>query len=220
MLRAPDWSSWLGAKERCLWIHGIPGAGKTVLMSYLIEQVKQHCGSLQTKNCASVYYYCFFGRNQNEAAPFLRWLISKLCRQADLVPGSVYKLYKHGSEPSFEELLEAVEAILVEFDCIYLTIDALDESIPRDDLLQVLQALATDSRFKKIKLLVSSREYIDIEKVMKGFSVSVPMADTFVEEDIRLHVRSTLQTNSKFKRWPQSLLDQVEAAVSTGARGM
>ena len=220
MLRAPEWSSWLNANERCLWIHGIPGAGKTVLMSYLIERVEQHCSNSQTKTCASVYYYCYFGRNENEAAPFLRWLVNQLCRKADSVPGSVYKLYKRGSEPNFEELLEAVEAILEEFDCIYLEIDALDESIPRDDLLQVLQALATDSRFKKIQLLVSSREYIDIEKVMKGFSVSVSMANPSVEEDIRLHVRSTLQANTKFKRWPQSLLDEVEAAVSTGARGM
>ena len=220
MLRAPEWSSWLDASKRCLWIHGIPGAGKTVLISYLIEQIKQHCSSSQAGKCASVYYYCYFGRNQNETVPFLRWLINQLCRRADSVPRSVYELYKHGVEPSFEELLAAVEAILENFNCTYLAIDALDESIPRDDLLQILKTLATDSRFKKLQILVSSREYIDIEKVMEKFSVSVSMANPYVEEDIRLHVRSTLQANSKFKRWPQNLLDEVEDTLSKGARGM
>ena len=220
ILRAPEWSSWLNANERCLWIHGIPGAGKTVLMSYLIEQIKQHCSNSHTTKCASVYYYCYFGRNQNEAAPFLRWLISQLCRQADLVPRSVYELYRHGAELNLEELLAAVGTVLGEFDHAYLAVDALDESIPRDDLLQILRTLASDPRFKKIQLLVSSREYIDIEKVMEEFSVPVSMANPYVEEDIRLHVRSTLKADSKFKHWPQVLLDKVEETLSVDARGM
>ena len=150
----------------------------------------------------------------------MRWLINQLCRKAHLVPRSVYELYKYGVEPNIEELLAAVEAILEEFDSIYLAIDALDESIPRDDLLQILKTLVTDSRFKKLQLLVSSREYIDIEKVMDEFSVSVSMANSYIEEDIKVYVRSALKANSKFKRWPQDLLDEVETSLSTGARGM
>jgi hypothetical protein len=220
MLRSPAWASWLDATQRCLWIHGIPGAGKTVLMSYLIEQIKQHCGQSQNEKIAYIYYYFYFGHNQDEAVPFLRWLINQLCRQADFVPGKVYKMYKHGGEPSLVELLKALEDILDKFDIIYIVVDAIDESNPREDLLKVLRDLVTDSRFKKLQLLASSREYIDIERVLGEFSVSVSMANPFVEEDIRLHVRSTLQSNSKFRRWPQGLLDEVEDAVSTGARGM
>jgi Cdc6-like AAA superfamily ATPase len=220
MLRSPAWASWLDAKQRCLWIHGIPGAGKTVLMSYLIEQIKQHCDQSQKGKSAYAYYYSYFGHNQDEAVPFLRWLINQLCRQADLVSGNVYKMYKHGGEPSLVELLNALEDILDEFEITYVVADAIDESNPREDLLKVFRDLVTDSRFKKLQLLASSREYIDIERVMEEFSVSVSMANPFVEEDIRLHVRSTLQSNSKFRRWPQEPLDEVEDAVSTGARGM
>jgi hypothetical protein len=220
MLRSPDWANWLDAKQRCLWIHGIPGAGKTVLMSYLIEQIKQHCDQSQKGRTAYVYYYSYFGHNQDEAGPFLRWLINQLCRQANFVPGSVYKMYKYGGEPSLVELLKALEDILDKFEITYVIVDAIDESNPREDLLKVFRDLVTDSRFKKLQLLASSREYIDIERVMGEFSVSVPMANPFVEEDIRLHVRSTLQSDPKFRRWPQELLDEVEHAVSTGARGM
>jgi NACHT domain len=220
MLRSPEWASWLDAKQRCLWIHGIPGAGKTVLMSYLIEQIKQHRDQSQKGKSAYVYYYFYFGHNQDEAVPFLRWLINQLCRQADLVPGNVYKMYKHGGEPSLVELLKALEDILDKFEITYVVADAIDESNPREDLLKVFRDLITDSRFKKLQLLASSREYIDIERVMGEFSVSVSMANPFVEEDIRLHVRSTLQSDPKFRRWPQELLDEVENAVSTGAKGM
>ena len=220
ILRTPEWSSWLSANERCLWIHGIPGAGKTVLTSYLIQHIKHHCSTSPTKKCAYVYYYCYFGRSQNEAAPFLRWLVNQLCRQADSTPRYVYRLYKEAGEPDFEELLMAVGEVLEEFDCVYLAIDALDESTPRNDLLEVLRALATDTKFQKLQLLASSREYIDIGKVMREFSLSISMANPCVEEDIRLHVRSSLESNSKFKRWPQKLLDDVEDALSKGAQGM
>lgn len=189
-------------------------------MSYLIEQIKQHCGQSQTTKVAYAYYYSYFGHDQDEAVPFLRWLLNQLCRQADLVPGNVYKMYKYGGEPSLVDLLNALEDLLDKFEITYVIVDAIDESKPRENLLKVLQNLATDSRFTKLQLLASSREYPDIERVMEEFSVAVPMANLFVEADIRHFVRSTLQSDRKFKQWPQVLLDEVESAVSTGAKGM
>ncbi|KAM0798578.1 hypothetical protein BDR22DRAFT_858945 [Usnea florida] len=220
MLRSPEWTAWLRAKHRCLWINGIPGAGKTVLMSYLITQVKQHCDQLQDGKAACVYYYCYHGHGQDETLPFLRWLVNQLCRRANVVPGSVYKMYKYGGEPSLVELLNALEEVLQKFEAAYVIVDAIDESNPREDLLKVFRDLATDLRFAKIQLLASSREYIDIERVMQDFSVSLSMANNFVQEDIRIHVRHRLESNPKLTRWPQDLLDEVEEAVSTGARGM
>jgi Cdc6-like AAA superfamily ATPase len=220
MLRSSEWANWLDAKQRCLWIHGIPGAGKTVLMSYLIDQLKQHRNSQGDRKIAYVYYYSYFGHNQDETTPFLRWAINQLCRQASLVPGSVYDMFKYGGEPSLIDLLKALADVLDEFEMTYVMIDAIDESNPRDDLLKVLRDLATDSRFQKLQILASSREYIDIDRVMREFSVAVTMANTFVEEDIRRHVRSSLQSNSRFGRWPRDLLNGVEDAVSIGAKGM
>ena len=220
MLRYPEWTTWLQGKQRCLWIHGIPGAGKTVLMSYLITQARQYCDQLQDGKAACVYYYCYYGHDQDETGPFLRWLVNQLCRQANVVPGSVYKMYTYGGEPSLIELLNALEEVSQQFKFVYVIVDAIDESNPRKDLLKVFRDFATDLRFAKIQLLASSREYIDIERVMEDFSVSLSMANNFVQDDIRIHVRHRMNSNPKFTRWPQDLLDEVEEAVSIGARGM
>ena len=152
MLRSPEWRDWLNAKRRCLWIHGIPGAGKTVLASHLIETINEHCEQTPQRTCISVYYYCYFGHNQNEVAPFLRWLITQLCRQhnEDLIPNQVYSLFKRGVEPSLPELLNAVQASITNLETVYVVIDAVDESQDRGDLLKVLRDLATDPRFRKI----------------------------------------------------------------------
>ena len=221
MLRSPEWANWLDAKQRSLWIHGIPGAGKTILMSYLVEQIKQHCKHIRPGKCAYVYYYCYFAHDQDETAPLLRWLLNQLCRQADVVPDTVFTMYKYGGEPGVVELLGALEDILEMFEVTYVVVDALDESsLPREELLRTLQGIATSPRFEKLQLLTSSREYIDIERFMSQFSMSISMANPFVEDDIRVYVRSLLRSSNKFRRWPQELLDEVEQTISTGAKGM
>lgn len=220
MLRSSEWIKWLKSKTRCLWIHGIPGAGKTVLASNLISAINQHCKDHPSKKHAFVYYYCYFGHNQDEAAPFLRWIINQLCRQADIVPTLVFTLYKKGSHPNLADLFCALQAILQSFETVYITVDAIDESMPREDLLKVLRDLVTDPRFQNVQLLGTSREYIDIENVMTPISVRVSMMNPLLDEDIRKYVRSRVDTNLKMMRWTSDLRDEVVDAVSSKAKGM
>ncbi|KAL5593067.1 hypothetical protein FOBRF1_012169 [Fusarium oxysporum] len=132
----------------------------------------------------------------------------------------MHGLFKRGTEPSIPELLDTLEQILQVFSCVYIVIDAVDESNPRDELLEVIHTLVTDRRFPNLQILVTSREYMDIERVMEKVSVSVPMSNELVEQDIRLYVRSILCSNLKFQCWPDDILIEVEDAVSTKAKGM
>jgi hypothetical protein len=221
MLRSPKWNDWIECKNRCLWIHGIPGAGKTVLASYLIGEIKNHCKALSGKRCTHIYYYCYFGHNQDEATPFLRWVINRLCRESDAVPSCIYDMFKHGGTPSLIDLMGALELMLsASFDTVYITIDAIDESMPRADLLKLLRDLATDARFEKIQLLATSRQYLDIERVMEEVSVEVSMSNPLVDEDIRTYVQSQLHTLPNFKRWPPNLLVEAEQALMSKSKGM
>ncbi|KAG5807071.1 hypothetical protein H9Q74_012590 [Fusarium xylarioides] len=176
MLRSQHWTRWLASSTRCLWVHGIPGSGKTILASWLIENVQSHCKRVSTRKspCVSAYYYCYFGHHQDESAPFLGSVITQLSRQADVISTLTHDLYRRGGEPSTPELLDALEQILRVFSSVYIVIDAVDESNPRDDLLDVIQTLVTDRRFTNLQILVTSREYIDIERAMEKVSVSVP----------------------------------------------
>src|SRR5207245_11314835 len=68
-------------------------------------------------------------------------------------------------------------------------LDAIDESMPRMDILKILRDLITDPRFPKIRVLATSREYPDIEESMKGISASISMMNPLLDEDIRLFVQ-------------------------------
>jgi hypothetical protein len=219
-LRSPNWKDWLSGKHRCLWIHGIPGAGKTTLASFLIQNVKEHCRQMIGTTVGDCYYYCSFRHNQHEASSFLRWIIGQFSRQAEAVPTILYELYKSGVQPSIPNLLDILEATLDNFDAAYVVVDALDESNPRLDLLKIIRDLSTDARFSKIRLLATSREYLDIETIMIPISVDISMSNPLVEDDIRTCVRSLLASKLKFKRWPKDLLLEVEETVSKEAKGM
>lgn len=85
-----EWDSWLRSeatpKSCFLWIHGIPGSGKSVLASFAIESIKSHCQDLSTiinrRRLGYVYYYCHYSHKEDEGSPFLRWVIAQLGRQA------------------------------------------------------------------------------------------------------------------------------------------
>ncbi|KAK4231120.1 hypothetical protein QBC38DRAFT_258954 [Podospora fimiseda] len=222
VLRCPEWRSWVEGDIRCIWIHGIPGAGKTILASHLIETANRICAKDPSadEKLACIYYYCYYGHSQDESEPFLRWVLDRLCRQLDQVPNIVYDLYRRGNGPSLSQLLHAIEETVKPFSTVYIFVDALDESSTRGNLLKIIRDLATDFRFEQIKVLATSREYIDIEAVMSDISKSISMKNPVLDADIRLYVQAQLKRHHKLQRWPEHIKKDVLEALSTKAKGM
>ncbi|KAI1376240.1 hypothetical protein F4677DRAFT_419289 [Hypoxylon crocopeplum] len=223
VLRTPEWKDWLSitnGSRRCLWMHGIPGAGKTVLASHLVEEIKQHCGQAVNQNFANIYYYCYYAHNQDESVPFLEWTLSQLCRHATVIPDLIYKGYEKDQRPRLEELLSGLEDVLKKVGAVYITLDAVDESEERSNLLRVIRDLSTDPRFGKIQLFVTSREYFDIERTMEPISTPLSMSNSFVQEDIERYVNVRLTSSLSFQHWPFELREEVKDALAKGAKGM
>jgi hypothetical protein len=191
-------------------------------MSHLFELVQEnpHSPKQEQNMVAWVYFYCYYGRNQDESGPFLRWVIVRLCRQARWVPENLNQLYKYGSTPSLSQLLDGLAAILDRYRVVNLFIDALDESIPRENLLRVLRCLITENRFSKIQLLMTSREYVDISRAMEGVAIPLSLRNKNLKEDIARHIQSAIHSKSKFNKWPRGLLDEVVTALATQSQGM
>ncbi|UQC85687.1 L-galactose dehydrogenase [Colletotrichum lupini] len=157
---------------------------------------------------------------QDESAPFLRWVLERMCRKVDQVPDHLWTMFKDGKDPSLSDLLTALEAVSRYFSGVHITIDAVDESSPREELLKVLRDLATDLRFSNIRLLVTSREYLDIEKVMEEVSTEISMRNEYLDADIRLYTESRLATNDKLKDWTEDVRQEALEALCIGAKGM
>lgn len=216
----PEWIGWIATEYRFLWISGIPGAGKSVLASYLNGELKKYRSS--DAAIATAYYYCFYGHNQDESEHLLRWLVGQLCRVMREVPNAIHESSKQGCDPSVAELLAAIEESLdaASFKTFYVIVDAVDESRPRNQLLDVLQTLATERRFNKVQLLCTSRRYHDIDAVLKPISTQLSMDNASVQDAIQRHVHAELFDRENFRGWSGALLGETETALASGAQGM
>jgi Cdc6-like AAA superfamily ATPase len=203
-----------------LWLHGIPGAGKTILASYIVQNTQRFCEDSNLSHTGWAYYYCYYGRNQEETHPLLCWIISQLCRQLKYIPEKLRMLRNRGTEPGYEDLLEVLSSLVTKFRRVYIVLDALDESQDRKFLLDLLIKIASDDAFEKVRLLAMSRKELDIQKAFEGKCSSISLSNSLVDEDIRVYIESQLQTDRKLSRWPDSLKRDIRNALVKGAKGM
>ncbi|KAK2606651.1 hypothetical protein N8I77_005385 [Diaporthe amygdali] len=177
------WKDWCEGgspiNARFLWIHGLPGAGKTVLASFGIDHV---AAEYQHKGVS--YYYCSHERHKKghtsseEACSLLRWVIRDLTAQVTrpktrtsnhqaIIPKTLEDLYvKHDFSVKnlLECLLAVTQYIAEEFQQqVCIIVDAVDESpSPRDVLLDVLTTIGTDPAWHHVSLCFTSRKETDI----------------------------------------------------------
>lgn len=174
--RSNKYKDWKNGSARFLWFHGIPGAGKTILFSYFVEDIKQYCKTIGSKDITYSYYYCYFGRSQDEVPHLLRCVINQLCRKIQYVPKEILDCFRTGEEPAVLVLIQALSTVLRNFWRVYLMLGALDETLDRQNLLRLLNQLAGDS-FDKLVLLAASRKEIDVEISLKPISTNMSLSN-------------------------------------------
>ncbi|KAI1384637.1 uncharacterized protein F4822DRAFT_445952 [Hypoxylon trugodes] len=253
MTETEGWKQWLdggsidaSGYRRFIWIYGIPGAGKTVLASYLIDTIATHCCSIGYS-----YYYCHNERNQDETMHLLRWIVSDLSRQAGrFIPQKLEEL-RHKGDFTIASLLDCFLAISRQIaqrgKRVYLVVDAIDESRrPRERLLDVLIKIGTDESFDHVSLLMTSREEPDIKDKMTMVEegrdrdtnsmevdqiadrmidgripyTPITMENGDVMKAIRTYVRKQLNRNEKLCWWSKDFREEVEEQLARNARGM
>jgi len=243
LLRSKEWNEWLHGNDykRLLWIHGIPGAGKTVLASFIIDHLMALCKEPikeRQQPCFITYYYCHYtnkhhrgnmtgmGYSQEDAEldtahQLLKWIIGELCWHTQKIPTTLLKdFYDKNRNPNMQHLEEMLETALASFDgTCYLVIDAVDESSPRRELLHLISALSTDdARFGNLRILATSRLYADINDALLPISTTLPMSNHLVDDDIRKFVRSRLHSNRLLRSLP--FASEIEERLVAGANGM
>ncbi|KAK0721765.1 hypothetical protein B0T26DRAFT_192499 [Lasiosphaeria miniovina] len=221
VFQTDQWRYWLTGGKRLLWIYGIPGAGKTILASYLIETIKERCRKSTTiLPEAAAFHYCFHARSDgDERTKCISSLIAQLCRQLQHIPPFLKTAHQHNSA-TLGDLMQVFNQIVLRFETVHIVIDALDEAGERGRFLTLIHSLVSSSRYTNVRVLVTSRDEIDIRRTLEPISSHISMSNPVVDDDIRRHVHSELHSDPKFLRWPPALLDQVENALIKGAKGM
>src|SRR5690606_33518325 len=130
LLESCDCKSWTSETGKTLLCTGMPGAGKTVMSSIVIKDLRD-----TLKGDSRVGIACLFcnykEREQQTAAELLAGLVKQLVRRLTTLPTTVEELYTTHTEsetrPTMDDLSDALQSIADKFDRVYFIIDALDE---------------------------------------------------------------------------------------------
>ncbi|KAL1966043.1 hypothetical protein VTN77DRAFT_4983 [Rasamsonia byssochlamydoides] len=226
-LESPQYREWKTKVGSFLWLRGIPGCGKTILSSTIIQDLIQSSTDDFT-NALAFYYFDFNDSQKQRVQPMLKSIIAQLSRQCQNVPSALELLFSScgdGSrEPSTEALLSTLLGMIPDYPEVYLVLDALDESVERQDLLDVLEQLASPQA-KNFHILVTSRAEHDIESTLRPLLAQnfiVSFQTLLVNEDIRRYIRHRWSNDRILKRWrgDDSIREEVEDALMEKANGI
>jgi ankyrin repeat protein len=130
LLNSSEFQKWLNTSKQTLFCPGIPGAGKTMITSIVINDLY-----IKFQNDASVgiaYIYFNFRRQQEQKPPdLLASLLKQLIQEQPFMPEHVKSLYERHknkrTRPSFDEISKALDFIVADYSRAFIIIDALDE---------------------------------------------------------------------------------------------
>lgn len=171
-LNGSAFQDWLNTNNSFLWLHAIPGAGKTILVSSAIELLKER---VKGTNIGLAYYYCDYKIPETqEPSRLLCTLLAQVARQHRSISQKLQlfierRSHEHlGSILTHDELQYNFASFLEgSFSQIILVVDAIDESSQRSCMMSDLKSILLECPF--VKVLVSSREEFDITKAFKSF---------------------------------------------------
>jgi nucleoside-triphosphatase THEP1 len=203
LFRKPEFVEWMSSStSSILWLHGIPGSGKSMLVAHVIEYIHDRISS-ETDPAPLAYFYC--ARNSNEpersdASELMRSILEQLsCSGEDLpIREPVVQAYDakkkeaRGRKPGKLELEEVVKTVLklLESNPATIVIDGLDECDPtkRQELLDSLETIIADSD-NIVKVFLSSRDDHDlVHRLSKTPNLYIRASDN--KEDIENFVKT------------------------------
>lgn len=224
LLEGTTYATWKEHDNSFLWLYGIPGCGKTILASTVVEDLKKSPDSSQN---TLYFYFDFTDVSKQSFEKTLCTLIYQLYHKNESVRKHVDSLYstcENGRrQPSIGLLRTTFTEMVRQAGEVWIVLDALDECGSRDDLLPWLR----DFRESEVNLhlLVTSRPEQDIESAIKCYASTeyiIAVQGELIDGDIDSYVRARVRSHKGLERWQArpDIQGEIEADLLERANGM
>lgn len=207
-----------------LFCPGIPGAGKTILASIVIDELHDRFGS--GGETAIAYLYCNFKRQDEQSAiELLSSLLKQLAQSQSPLPSSIQEIYSEhtakGTRPSMGEVSETIIKLLSRASDsakTYVVIDALDECRTYDgSRTRLLDAMFEIQRASNINLLATSRFISEITERFKEQPALEIRAST---ADVTRYLQGNLAMLPAFVSRNSKLQTEISTEITRTVDGM
>lgn len=215
---------WKEGSSPLIWIKGIPGSGKTILSSFIVEELK---ADAQDPSHVVLYFYFEFKPTiDNSLDGLIRNFLTHLFMKNEKVRSNLQGLYeKHSNEtPSTDLLVETFRSSVSRFSRVDIVIDALDEVENISNLRTLLGWITATARSSegRIRLIVTSRNDDEIESSLYNVGETVTMTEDVVKNDIAKYVEKQIDENPDLRRWKKSTKaqDAIKSTLIEKSEGM
>ncbi|PBK65236.1 hypothetical protein ARMSODRAFT_438992 [Armillaria solidipes] len=228
LLSHPRFASWYSSGS-FLWMNGIPGNGKTLLTSFVIDHLKERVTSDEIVLFA---FADFQDARSTDVVVLLRTLLARLldhCKPEDFVEEPDFaELEKtmqryHADRPKFlQYLVELLGKASAPWKRVFVVIDALDECMQgkRRESIAAIRDLA--SAGSNISILVTSRAEQDIVDVLSSVPTISLVNETWrVKDDIRRFIEEKMNNSDlSLARLPEPVRARISSTLLEKANGM
>ena len=221
-----EFKEWRYGRGRILWLHGIPGTGKTVLSSTLIEQLK--ADSKRQPVRIAFYYFDFSDRQKQTTESCVRSLVKQLFDQSTGVSEELKLVFENVSlgRPTVEALAKVLREMLNDTYQDFIVIDALDECTEQEgerereaffDVLREVKCICDGA----YNIFIASRPEPDIQRDLSSLgAIEMTMERSLVDHDIRTHIGALLLREPRFKKWPETIRTEIQSVLLGQSKGM
>ncbi|KAA1475015.1 hypothetical protein DENSPDRAFT_932059, partial [Dentipellis sp. KUC8613] len=226
LLHDLQFSAWKQEKQSSLWLHGIPGSGKSVLCSTIVSTLLQEYKS--KSSCAVAFFYFDF---KDPSKQVFRGLLASLLGQlssqnhnAFSVLKQLYVEHNYGHrQPSLLSLETALGNILKLFEAAYIILDALDECLEYERqryLFPFMENLILDAEYP-VHLFTISRNQIDIRACLETKVTHVMNMDkAYISKDIGLHLSTVFDKDRFFSNLCDDIKLKIRRVLLQRSNGM
>jgi hypothetical protein len=227
LLESDEYTGWKRAATTPLWLYGIPGCGKTILSSTVLQDVRQHCQDDPGKVTA-YFFFDFNDAQKQDPEKMVRSLLCQLSQQSIKIPASLDALFsscENGQrQASIHALMNALHSMIQELPQVFIVLDALDECTQRGDLMEMLETMM-GWKVPNLHLLMTSRKERDIESSLEDYvdgQNRICLQSAVIDKDIQRYVRQRLSDDKRLQKWAKdaSMMGQIETVLMNGAKGM
>ncbi|KAL9051870.1 MAG: hypothetical protein Q9162_005761 [Coniocarpon cinnabarinum] len=226
LLVHPTFRQWLQGESKVLWCHGIPGAGKTVLTSIVIDHLRRRkpdvtANEPSENESITLWVYCNYRSYASQAVnDLLAALLSQVLQHEDIIPEPVRQSYvthsRRATRPNIEELIPILKRQLEQYKTAFIVVDGLDESPVqenRERLVDALRGLGT-----QVRLLVTSRPISDIKSMFeRNARLEIRADDRDIAEFLERSMSSRLR---RFCAVDQDFKVTIISKITKAANGM
>ncbi|KAG5817884.1 hypothetical protein H9Q71_001671 [Fusarium xylarioides] len=220
LLNSPVFQEWKLGTRQHLWLYGLAGCGKTILITMILDYLLQ----LDTYTTLA-FFFDFNDARKQKLEDLLRLLAIQLYHTGNEAARRLDSLFTSHDDgrrqPDTNALSACVDIMIQIAGKVFIIIDALDECIAREELVQWLKHLAS----RKAQLIVTGRPEIEFQSAIpQSFDKlnCVQLDKNVVNGDICSYVEATLEQKPDFvdKKLSLSILEEIRDKIGDGADGM